>query len=1170
MNKKQKIVITGALGYLGSELCKLYSGETRYKNIVAIDNRFLSERVSQLRSWGIRFIQADILDEQKMKEILHDTDVCYHLAGITDVAYTATESNPEQDKRIKEVGIDGTLNIIKAVSKQCKIMFPSTHVVFEGLQETTFNIAEDAPNAPRLTYSVGKLISESDIESRSLVNKNHIIVRLGSVYGYSTDTMRINIMPNLFSKIASQDGTIALYGGGVQYKSMVHVVDAVRAMKYLAESDYTGTYHLSNENMTVREVAEICKSVNPKVVLKETDDEVPNKGYTLSNKKLLDTGFRFLYNIHDAILEMIEQWGEKNTDTPDEYIIRGQKEYSDSRGKISNYELTEPINLIGYITSVKGSVRANHYHPIQEQKCLLISGRYISVTQDLSYPDAPVEYKVIQPGDIAVIRPNVAHAMVFLQDSVFLNLVRGEREHENYGITHTISHILVDEDHRNRIMNMNIATMYRDTCRCCGSRDLTKVVDLGMSPLANNLLDSPEQQCDMYPLEMMYCSECYNAQLSVVVPAGKMFDNYLYVSSTSQVFRKHFEDAAEQYIRQFNLNSQSVVWDIGSNDGVFLRPLKEKGITVCGIEPAGNLAELANSNGIATIHGYFNHDTATHAYHTYGAPDIVTASNVFAHADDLAGITNVVFNNLKPNGVFIIEVQYLMDTIKDLTFDNIYHEHVNYWSVTALNTFFEKLGYCMFHVEHIDTHGGSIRCYISKDQRDNSTIQEYLNREGDQGIHQVETFKLFGQRISDIRNTVRANMKLLKQKYPRICGYGSPAKATTALNYFGITSEDIQYTIEDNELKCGKYLPGVNIPIGNHSYGPPQAPDVCIVLAWNFFESIVEKHKYMKGTKFISIKDLQIADGMPVLDTHPTHLKGQKSTGKVYDCFLFFNELNLLEIRLNILDPVVDYFVIVEANVTHSGKPREYCFEANKNKFTKWLDKIIYIKVDSMPEQFEDLSMYTVSSSMPQPVNVTYDQMVWNTIVYNLQSATNIDKKAPLQCREYWQRESIIRALGNCTPDDVIMLSDIDEMPNPDIVKAILNNFDNYQVYSLRQNSYYYKLNLLKERHWVGPRIASYSRFCEQPVGTFRHIRDLIISHGGWHFSFQTASGVANKLQAYSHADMATEDVMKNLDTRIANSTDPFNRGKLTKVEIDSTYPQYLLDNLEQYKHMIA
>ena len=288
-------------------------------------------------------------------------------------------------------------------------------------------------------------------------------------------------------------------------------------------------------------------------------EKVYSKDYPgLSNQKLLSAGFSFLYNIEDSIKEMIQNWSKKDMRTELEYTVQGGKEYLDERGKISNYELTEPINLIGYIESKMGTVRANHYHPIQEQKCLLVKGKYVSVVEDLADPKAQVHTQLIQEGDIAVIKPNVAHTMVFLEDSIFLNLVRGEREHENYGVTHTIPHILVDEKFRQEIMSH-----YSSVDRAGKKGNLRPVISLGMSPLANNLLDSADQPDELYPLEMMYCPESHNCQLSYVVPAGKMFDHYLYVSSTAKSFRDHFEQAAEQYIKEFNLNSDPLVEDIG-------------------------------------------------------------------------------------------------------------------------------------------------------------------------------------------------------------------------------------------------------------------------------------------------------------------------------------------------------------------------------------------------------------------------------------------------------------------------------------------------------------------------------------------------------------------------------------------------------------------------------
>jgi UDP-glucose 4-epimerase len=459
----EKIVITGGLGYIGTELCKLYSGETRYKNIIVTDKKFISERVKQLRDWGFNFIQGDILDNDFISNLLKDTDIVYHLAGVTDVAYTKLEEKFGQNELIKNVGVKGSLNIINNIPKHCKIIFPSTHVVYEGFKETKYDVSENEKTTPILTYSKGKDQTEKDLKESNL---NYIILRLASVYGYSTDTMRMGIMPNLFSKIASQNGTIKLFSGGIQLKSLVPLIDVARCFKFMAENKDINkeTFHLSKENMTVKEVAELCKKINPNLTLEETDDEIPNLGYTISNKKLLSTGFKFRYNLEQCLKEMINNWSKREINPKLEYTIQGGKEYIDERGKISNYELTEPINLIGYIESKKYTVRANHYHPIQEQKCLLVKGKYISVIKDLSDPNSPIQIQPIHKGDIAVIKPNVAHTMVFLEDSIFLNLVRGEREHENYGVTHTIPYELVDENLKKEIIEkyLSVPNEFKD------------------------------------------------------------------------------------------------------------------------------------------------------------------------------------------------------------------------------------------------------------------------------------------------------------------------------------------------------------------------------------------------------------------------------------------------------------------------------------------------------------------------------------------------------------------------------------------------------------------------------------------------------------------------------------------------------------------------------------
>ena len=844
----KKIVILGALGYLGTELSRIYSGESWKNEIVAIDNRFISERINQLKKWNIQFFQGHILDKDFLNKHLNEADVVHHLAGVTDVAYVKTEANSELDERISSIAIEGTNNVINSISKKCKLIFPSTHVVFEGLKKAKKNIKEGEKTKPILMYAKSKNQNEVDIKKS---HENHVILRLGSVYGYSLDTMRINIMPNLFSKITSQDGIIRLFSGGKQLKSLVSIMDVVRCMKFVEDNIEikNETFHLVNEQTTVKKVAELCKKINPKIKLIITKDATPNLGYTLSNKKLLKTGFKFLYNLENSVKEMVENWKFVKNENNLEHIFKGQNEFIDTRGKISNYELPEPINLIGYIESKKGTVRANHFHPVQEQKCLLVKGQFISLYKDLITKNSEVVTHVVNEGDLIVTKPNVAHTMVFTKDSIFLNLVRGEREHKNYGITHTIPYQLVDD-----VIRKNLLYSYKFDCRCCGSKNLKRILSLGFQPLANNLIKNKKTKFDKYPLELNFCSDCYNVQLSVSVNPKKMFSNYYYLSSTSKSFRSHFEQASKKYFKEFKLNKQSQIIDIGSNDGVGLLPFKELGIkNLLGIEPAKNLCKISNKKGIKTLNDFLNYKSLKRIKHK---ADLILASNVFAHSDDLKEMGECILKLLSKNGTAIIEVQYLLKTLKDLTFDNIYHEHYNYWSLTSIKNFFDNLGGKIYKAEEINTHGGSLRIYVSKNlnKKVDKSISKLLRIEENYGIKKFSTYKTFADKILKIKKNVLNNLKILKNKSNSVIGYGAPAKATTALNFFGI-SEEIDFIVEDNKLKHNKYVPGVNIPIYSKNKIKNNKSPI-LVLAWNFYSEIKKNNKNLTN-KFINIKSLE-------------------------------------------------------------------------------------------------------------------------------------------------------------------------------------------------------------------------------------------------------------------------------------------------------------------------
>ena len=845
----KKIVITGGLGYIGTELCKIYSGVSWNNEISVIDNRFVSERVSQLRNWGIDFVHGDILDKDLVNRYCKDADVVHHLAGITDVPRLKSESSDDKDAKIKLVAEEGTQNILDVISDKCKIIFPSSHVVYEGIEKVKNDMLEDEHTKPILSYAKSKTINEKQLKNSG---KNYIILRLGSVYGYSTDTARIDIMPNHFSKIASQNGTLKLFAGGRQIKSLVPLIDVARCFKYMEEREDISSeiFNLTKDTITVKDVAEICKKYNPKITLKETNDEIPNLGFSLSNNKVLKTGFKFLYNLDESIKEMIFKWSKLIITKDLEHVRKGEKEFIDKRGKISNHELPEPINLIGLIDSKKGTVRANHYHPIQEQKCLVTKGQFISIYQDLLNKNSPKITHVVDEGQLIVTKPNTAHAMVFPKDTVFLNLVRGEREHDNYGVTHTIRHVLVDDNEKDLLLSC-----YKFDCRSCGNTKLKRVISLGYQPLANNLLNKKDEKCELYPLEVNYCDRCHNCQLSVAVNPKKMFSNYLYTSSTSKSFREHFVNAANKYIKDFKLNKKkSYIIDIGSNDGVALKPFKNLGFKkILGVEPAKNLAKLANKNKIKTFNGFLEGNNLKKIKKN---ADLILASNVFAHSDKLKEMAECMFKLLSKNGSIIIEVQYLLNTLKDLTFDNIYHEHCNYWSLTSLIMFFDKLNATIYKAEKIETHGGSLRIYVksSKKTKVERSVKLILEEEEKFGIKNYKSYQEFAKKVYKIRENVRKNILKLKKNNAKIIGYGSPAKATTALNFFGI-SDEIECIVEDNKLKHGKFLPGMNIPITSKKK-IKKKPDYAVVLAWNFFEEIKKKNSSL-AHKFISIKDLE-------------------------------------------------------------------------------------------------------------------------------------------------------------------------------------------------------------------------------------------------------------------------------------------------------------------------
>ena len=382
-------------------------------------------------------------------------------------------------------------------------------------------------------------------------------------------------------------------------------------------------------------------------------------------------------------------------------------------------------------------------------------------------------------------------------------------------------------------------------CLVCGKKNLIKYLDLGKQPLANNL--SKKINVSKYPLEVLYCKNCYHNQLSYEIKKEKLFSNYLYLSSQSKTLQKHFDKSAIKYIKLFGLKKNSCIIDVGSNDGIALKFYNKKNFSnIIGIEPAKNVAKIANMKGIKTINSFLNYKISRKLNNK---ADLVTASNVFAHNKNIKKLAINLISILKDNGVLIIEVQYLIAMIQKNLFDNVYHEHFHYWSVTSLNYLFNDLNCSIFKVEKIDTHGGSIRCYIKKNIiKKNLRIKSILKYEKECGLHNKKLFLEFSNKLEKKKNIFK-NF-LLKNKGKNIVGYGAAAKTSTLLNFLEV-SDNIKCIIDDNKLKQNHYIPGTKIKIVSKNKIDKDI-DYLIVFAWNYFEEIKKKIKYAKKT--ISIR----------------------------------------------------------------------------------------------------------------------------------------------------------------------------------------------------------------------------------------------------------------------------------------------------------------------------
>ena len=396
-------------------------------------------------------------------------------------------------------------------------------------------------------------------------------------------------------------------------------------------------------------------------------------------------------------------------------------------------------------------------------------------------------------------------------------------------------------------------------CRFCRAQLRVVFVDLGMSPLANRFLFEGELQKmeSFYPLRAYVCENCFLVQLEAFASPQAIFGDYAYFSSYSSTWLEHAKSFADEAIERLSLGSDHFVLEVASNDGYLLRWFRDRGVGVLGIEPAGNVAEAALGEGIPTRVEFFGVESARRLVEEGCAADLLIGNNVLAHVPDLRDFVGGLALAVKPNGMISVEFPHLLNLIERCQFDTIYHEHFSYLSLTTVRRMFAEHGLTVVDVEEISTHGGSLRVWAMRSdsaKAPTSRVAELIAREIAAGLDRVHTYEQFSTSVMQCKQSLLEFLIEAKRAGKSVAGYGAPAKGNTLLNYCGVRGDFIDYTVDRNPHKVGRYLPGTHIPIHAVTRIAETKPDYVLILPWNLQDEIAEQMSFIRdwGGRFVT------------------------------------------------------------------------------------------------------------------------------------------------------------------------------------------------------------------------------------------------------------------------------------------------------------------------------
>lgn len=395
----------------------------------------------------------------------------------------------------------------------------------------------------------------------------------------------------------------------------------------------------------------------------------------------------------------------------------------------------------------------------------------------------------------------------------------------------------------------------RKNCRGCKKENLVRVISMGEVPIANSFLKERSDERKI-PLDVYFCKDCYLFQILDVVSSESLFADYRYASSVSQKVKEHFKKLAYTIKDKFNLSKQDIILEIGSNDGVLLRELKSLGLNAIGIDPSFNITKVARKEGLFGVNAFFGEEIAREFSQKYGKAKIISASNVFAHIDDLDDIIRGVNEVMSDGGILIVEVHYIVSLIENFQFDNIYHEHVCEYSATAFNNLLNRFDLEIYDVERLPIHGGSIRFYAKKKTNSlkiKDSVREVLKYEKEGGFISSERYINFAQKIDSLKKELIDKIKNEKEKGNKIAGYGASARGTILLNICNLNDNYLEYVVDNSSEKQGRYIPGVNLKIVPASYLREKIPDKVLVLAYTYAKEIMRDENWFvkQGGEFI-------------------------------------------------------------------------------------------------------------------------------------------------------------------------------------------------------------------------------------------------------------------------------------------------------------------------------